>query len=195
MPWLTCSSVDADRQGQGHLGHDGSVTAAAASPDGRYFATSAADYTVIIWSGMESLETILVEIHLPGGGVPVNALAFSDAGDFLAAVKDASLLVWRLADGSLISSFEISRHEPSWIKAACFSPCERYVATASVDHTVRLWSIGDGSLMWTFVNHDATVSHVVFSADGKTLVSADKSGRVCVHALCMFVRDAPLCLG
>ncbi|KAI0694463.1 WD40-repeat-containing domain protein, partial [Cerioporus squamosus] len=64
------------------------------------------------------------------------------------------------------------------IRAACFSHCERYVATASGDTVVRLWSVGDGSLLWTFVDHDMEVTHVVFSADGKTLVSADKFGRV-----------------
>ncbi|KAI0687650.1 hypothetical protein C8T65DRAFT_675981, partial [Cerioporus squamosus] len=36
-------------------------------------------------------------------------------------------------------------------------------------------------------DHDATVSHLVFTPDGKSLVSADMEGRVCVHALCMSV--------
>ncbi|KAI0696138.1 WD40-repeat-containing domain protein, partial [Cerioporus squamosus] len=155
-------------------------------------ATSAKDHAIIIWDGMLFSPSALVEIQCPAQNRPMNALAFSDTGEFLAAAQGANVLILLVAHGSLVTSIE---GHTSPIQAVCFSPCERYVATASIDRTARLWSVRDGSLLWTFVNHDATVSHVVFSADGKTLVSADKSGRVCVHALCMFVRDAPLCLG
>ncbi|RPD53673.1 WD40 repeat-like protein, partial [Lentinus tigrinus ALCF2SS1-6] len=64
------------------------------------------------------------------------------------------------------------------VNAACFSPCERYIATASEDKTVCLWSVTDGSLMWRFTDHSAEVMCVVFSGDGSTLASADKEGRV-----------------
>ncbi|KAI0713010.1 WD40-repeat-containing domain protein, partial [Cerioporus squamosus] len=114
--------------------HDASVTAAAASPDGRYIATSAEDNTIIIWSGMPFSQTISLHLSLQGHAKPV--------------------------------------------MAACFSPCERYVATASEDTTMRLWSLGDGSLLWTFKDHDAAVLHLVFTPDGKSLVSADEDGRV-----------------
>ncbi len=79
------------------------------------------------------------------------------------------------------------------VKAVCMSPCERYVATASEDTTVRLWSTMDGSHIWTFLDHDAAVTHILFSSDGSTLASADEDGKVCVHWLCRFVRNVPLC--
>ncbi|TFK78565.1 WD40 repeat-like protein, partial [Polyporus arcularius HHB13444] len=66
------------------------------------------------------------------------------------------------------------------VKALCISPCERYVATASEDTTARLWSTTDGSLIWTFREHDAAVTHILFSPDGRTLISADEDGEVCM---------------
>ncbi|TFK80265.1 WD40 repeat-like protein, partial [Polyporus arcularius HHB13444] len=73
------------------------------------------------------------------------------------------------------------------INAACVSPCERYIATASHDATVRLWSARDGALLWTFRDHNNWVSHVIFSPDGKFLVSADGCGGVRIRPLVMFV--------
>ncbi|KAI0696117.1 WD40-repeat-containing domain protein, partial [Cerioporus squamosus] len=158
--------------------HDASVTAAAASPDGRYVATIAVDDTIIIWSGMPFSQTVLVEIRRSTvESSLINALAFSDTGEFLAVAQSDNVLIWLVADGALVNSIP-SHTKP--VTAACASHCERYVATASEDTTVRLWSVRDGSLVWTFIDHDAAVTHVVFSADGRTLVSADEEGRVCV---------------
>ncbi|TFK80334.1 WD40 repeat-like protein [Polyporus arcularius HHB13444] len=72
------------------------------------------------------------------------------------------------------------------VKALCISPCERYVATASEDTTVRLWSTTDGSLIWTFLEHGAVVTHILFSPDERTLATADKEGQVCIRSLSRF---------
>ncbi len=77
------------------------------------------------------------------------------------------------------------------VEAACISPCERYIATASEDTTVRLWSVGDGLCIWTFVNHAEPATQVVFSPDGRILASADKDGAVCLYPLSRFVRGVP----
>ncbi len=82
------------------------------------------------------------------------------------------------------------------VTAARFSPCERYVATASDDGTVRLWSTRDGELLWTFHDDDLDevdgLTHVSFSSDGRRLVTASDGGRVRVRLLAMFVRDVPV---
>ncbi len=85
----------------------------------------------------------------------------------------------------------VLRGHTDWVNTACFSPCERYIATTSEDCTVRLWRTSNGELIWTFEDHDAEVKHLIFASDGRTLASADVLGRVCMHTLSMFIRDAP----
>ncbi|RDX41521.1 WD40 repeat-like protein [Lentinus brumalis] len=410
---VQCSSGHPD--GEFHLGHEVSVEAMDASPDGRYIATGADDGTVIVWSGTTAPERTLVEMQCPAEYQSVLSLHFSDTGDFLAGICDHSLLIWRVVDGVQVTSmpgplgcerscawqtqsrdyltlsvmewgihhdeeprsaylsvtevhvlhsgtvttsdpvslspdhfpdiyeglfedrtcithsssgscvavwsiggpgcciwkmpagdstpayalthrlsyghppsspwwaifvgdtqlvigfddgtirwWDISsfpstqvepcgirallpqRSSPAWppsispqhsfliawwwedksvpilrrtktptsqgslarfddfslhvtlhghtkrVTAACFSPCERYVATASDDRTVRVWSTSDGELLWTFRDHDNRVTKVVFSPDGRILASAGNNGRVCIRLLAMFVRDLPV---
>ncbi|RDX40159.1 hypothetical protein OH76DRAFT_1303762, partial [Lentinus brumalis] len=65
----------------------------------------------------------------------------------------------------------------------CISPCERYVATASLDCTIRLWSTRDGEHLWTFGDDHSWATHLLFSLDGRFLASGDKEGRVRIRLL------------
>ncbi|KAI0694464.1 hypothetical protein C8T65DRAFT_55431 [Cerioporus squamosus] len=56
---------------------------------------------------MPFAQTVLVEIQCPAQNGLINTLAFSDTGEFLAAANDSDLLVYRVADGSLVTSVEV----------------------------------------------------------------------------------------
>ncbi len=64
------------------------------------------------------------------------------------------------------------------INAFSFSPDGRFVATASADRTVRLWRTGDGTCVETYTEHQAPVTHVVFSGNGDVLASGAEDGTV-----------------
>ncbi|KAI0713007.1 WD40-repeat-containing domain protein [Cerioporus squamosus] len=130
----------------------------------------------------------------------VTRLSVSPHRSFLVAYSAHGLTVWVLrredfgcCAQSGLRDVKISLHlslqgHAKPVMAACISHCERYVATASYDTTVSLWSVEDGSLLWTFEDHHATVWHLVFTLDGKSLVSADEEGEVCMHVLGRFIR-------
>ncbi|TFK82172.1 WD40 repeat-like protein, partial [Polyporus arcularius HHB13444] len=149
----------------------------AASPDGRYFATGADDGAVIVWSGKTAPERTLVEMQCPAESRGVRSLHFSDNGELLAGVCNLKLLIWRgrLADGF---SLHVVLHRRTKVTAACISPCERYVVTASQDCTIWLWSTRDGECLWIFRDGHSPTTHLLFSPDGRFLASGDKKGIV-----------------
>ena len=75
------------------------------------------------------------------------------------------------------------------ISAACFSPNGEYVASASIDGKVRLWSVASTSFelhsVASFAGHRPGWwrRYVGFTPDGKFLASAAGDGNVCIHPL------------
>jgi uncharacterized delta-60 repeat protein len=53
-----------------------------------------------------------------------------------------------------------------------FSHDGRTLATASRDHTVKLWDVGTGHVLHTFTGHGGEVSAAAFSPDGRLLATA-----------------------
>lgn len=59
---------------------------------------------------------------------------------------------------------------------AGFSPDRRQVATASLDHTLRLWDRASGHELLVLRGHRDAVCSACFVAGGRQLVSASRDG-------------------
>ena len=90
------------------------------------------------------------------------------------------------ARGGLIRTFSVRRSgqawlgHTSWVNHVCFSNSGRRIASASCDHTIRLWNPRNGQRRAVLIGHTDWVMHCAFSADDTTVISAsaDQSVRL-----------------
>jgi WD40 repeat protein len=69
------------------------------------------------------------------------------------------------------------RAHKSTVKSLAWSPNGQWIASASADRTVRLWTPA-GELAGTLTGHRHTASAVAFSPDSSVLISGDQVGSV-----------------
>ena len=63
-----------------------------------------------------------------------------------------------------------------------FSPNNRYLATASEDHTAQLLDLSTGNIVHT-IRHDSPISSIYFSPNSKTLFTKDSSENLYITPL------------
>ncbi|KAM1109526.1 hypothetical protein ACFX13_009054 [Malus domestica] len=104
-----------------------------------------------------------------------------DGSLVVAANNHGTCYVWRLLRGTqTMTEFaplhKLQAHKGYYILKCLLSPefCEphRYLATASSDHTVKIWNVDGFTLEKTLVGHSRWVWDCVFSVDGAYLITA-----------------------
>lgn len=144
-------------------GHGGPVRAIAMSRDGNSLLSGSFDTAAIRWSlKTESAEQVL-RFHSDA----VNAVAFLKDGRMATAGADARIGIWTPGRPQPDQIFEGHRGP---IVALGESPDGTRLASASWDHTVRVWSLADGTAQ-VLEGHAQNVNGVVFAPNGRSLVS------------------------
>ena len=61
------------------------------------------------------------------------------------------------------------------VDSVSFSPDGKYIASGSLDYTVKLWEVESGKEIRTFTGHTYDVRSVSFSPDGKYIASCSET--------------------
>ncbi len=153
-------------------GHGGPVRALAISPDGKHAVSGSFDTSAIRWSLERNVAEQVMRFH----DGAVNAVAWLKDGRLVTAGADAHIAIW--TQGKPQPDKVLDGHTAPIVGLAV-SPDGKRLASASWDHTVRLWRL-DGGEARTFEGNAQNVNGVVFSPDGRALISAgyDASVRI-----------------
>jgi len=145
------------------------------SPDGKMIAGTFDD-AIALWQ-LKTGE----KIALLNQNIKKLCVRFSPDGGALVATCGAAVRLWTLKpDRQHASWVDLGGHagEVNW---ATFSPDGLYIASASDDATIRIWSAGSGhSAVQPLPAHEKAVRSVAVSRDGDIIVSgsSDKSVRI-----------------
>ncbi|KAF9339658.1 hypothetical protein BGZ91_005176 [Linnemannia elongata] len=146
------------------------VTSIAYSPAGNTIASTGFDETIRIFDTL----TGLLVMESCKGGEWITCLTYSLDGWRIATGSSGGRLeLWEAAATTLERGRKWAAHT-SDIASVTFSPDERWIASSSLDRTVKLWDSRSGLLVSSFVSHTALVSCVRFSPNGSHIASASK---------------------
>ncbi len=142
-------------------GHGGPVRALAVSSDGQRALSGSFDGTAILWSLNNDAAEKVLRFHEGA----VNAVAMLGADSIATAGEDRRIAIWSV--GADQPSRVLEGHEGP-IAALAVSPDGAWLASASWDHTVRLWSLRSGDAR-VLTGHSDNVNGVTFLPDGRAV--------------------------
>lgn len=156
-------------------GHRGPVMRVRYSSDGGMMASGSGDRTVKIWDARGGSSAKIAKFcgHLDA----VTSVAFSSDGWFLASCgTDKRVNVWELRTRQLL--FRICDSHPFTVNDVAFSReggPSKFLATASDDATIKIWSSENGSPVLHLSGHRAAVTGLDWSpVDACCLLSSSK---------------------
>jgi WD40 repeat protein/tetratricopeptide (TPR) repeat protein len=166
------------------LAHDDEVKSITFGPDGRYLATVTSDNTARLWETATRREIpLLLSGYSTLAATLRNAVAFSPDGRYFAAVKATSASSPSTSDGvglwDILSRRQLhfaGRDVSGTVVALAFSPDGKYVATASDDHSARVWTATSGDPVTAPMQHDGKINALLFSLNGRYLATASDDG-------------------
>ncbi len=152
--------------------HDGWVSCAVFSPDGKTIATASQDKTARLWD---------VATGQPIGAIMrhddhVDRVTFRPDGRLIATASlDKTVRFWDARSGQPIGP--VLQH-PAAVYSLEFHPLGRMIATGCFDGAVRLWDAGTGRQIGPPMRGIGFLFRLVFSTDGKTIASGGSDNTV-----------------
>lgn len=157
--------------------HQPPMTGAAFTPDGKFIVTFGRTEARVWEVPAQDLGSILNNSsEVPG---LVSNVAFSPDSKYFVAVTSGSPQIWEIrreGPGERVKKVVEMQGSMGQVIAATFSPDGRFVVTASLDSTVRVWEASTGKMINAYLTPIESDSTARFSTDGKLIFISNASG-------------------
>jgi WD40 repeat protein len=147
--------------------HSDSLNAVTFSSDGSFLASASKDQSKWLWRISDGA-LLYSQKSIDSDAV------FSPDGSILAGVCGEEIILWKYAEGKLITL----RGHTKEVDSIAFSPDGLLLASGSWDATVRFWRVSDGEQLRTLENVTGWVTDLSFSSDGVLLASGSGDGTI-----------------
>jgi hypothetical protein len=159
------------------LGENLEVADVAFSPDGQSVVCAARNGrkndVLQIWDyGKEKMRQ-----EIEGHGQRINAVAYSPNGKMIASgSEDNTLRTWYASNGRDIQTYKAGKND---VLAVSWSPDSDYIAGGlSWDGNILVWDASRDTLTKTLAGHSDWVNAVVYSPDGRNIISGSRDGSI-----------------
>jgi WD40 repeat protein len=149
--------------------HDRTITSVAISPEGRLAVTASMDGIVRLYDVANRIGWMRIR---PGADVAVTSATFSPDGNTVVFGRgDGILSAWDVSDSTAdpIETMELRGHAAAVLDAQ-FSADGNWIASSSIDRTVRLWRLNTARQPRVFLTHQGTAFHAS-SNNGRYLIT------------------------
>lgn len=158
-------------------GHTDGILSASFSPDRTHIVTASRDHTARIWDASTGGEVMrLSEGH---AYLASSAILFDEGRRLMTAAVDNSARIWDVASGA-----ELLRLEKTGRAAAvAVSPDQETIVTGGAGGIIQVWNARTGErtrVVSAERGHTQEVTALAFADEGRSLLSGDARGRLCV---------------
>ncbi len=158
-------------------GHTDSIKTVIISPDNKYIASAGYDKTIKIWN----LEGKLID-SIDAHNLAISSLQFSQPNQqekkytLASGSWDNNIKLWQIKASGKINPtpLKIFSDHGGGVTGLIFNKDNNLLVSASVDRTIKLWNVKDGTLLKTLQGHVSQVNSIAFSNNDKTIISADE---------------------
>jgi WD40 repeat protein len=146
-------------------GHTMSVRAVSFSPNGKRIISGSFDNTVIVWDAETA--GMIHKFSIDNG--LIQSVAWSADGKHIAAgTRTAEIYIWDAENFEFIKKLDSAGSTVS----LAYSPDNSWLVSGHYDNNAIVWDLESGEQVFQLEGHDAPVTAVRFSGDGKLIVTA-----------------------
>ena len=156
------------------------------SPDGSLLISGHEDGSIILWD--TSTWEIIFPSPLIGHYGGVYSLTFRSDLFLASSGEDGFINVWNLATEDQSPQFSF-KTDIKAVDSIDFSPDGSLLISSSLNGTIRLWNVNDGTIIQNITGHIGRVFSVTFSPDGSMLASGGLDQKILVWNLATYTES------